>query len=87
MPNTASAKKMVRKTQKRTLINKMRMSRIKTFIKKVREAIATGTKDVAVEALRVAQPEVHRGVTKRVLHKNKAARIISRLSKHIKTMG
>ncbi|AHX11682.1 ribosomal S20 family protein [Neorickettsia helminthoeca str. Oregon] len=53
----------------------------------MREAIATGTKDVAVEALRVAQPEVHRGVTKRVLHKNKAARIISRLSKHIKTMG
>lgn len=87
MANTSSAKKMVRKIKRRTLVNKMRMSRIRTFVKKVREAIIAGPKLAAAEALRVAQPEVHRGVTKGVLHKNKAARIISRLSGHIKKMS
>jgi small subunit ribosomal protein S20 len=87
MPNTDSAKKMVRKIEKRTLINKMRMSRIKTFIKKVRTAISLNDKNIAREAFKVAQPEIHRGVTKKVMHKNKAARILSRLSKHIKNMN
>lgn len=87
MPNTSSAKKMVRKIAKRTLVNKMRVSRIKTFIKKVRAAILSNDKNVARDAFKVAQPEIHRGVTKGVMHKNKAARILSRLSKHIKNMG
>ncbi|KYH12754.1 30S ribosomal protein S20 [Neorickettsia sp. 179522] len=87
MANTASARKMVRKIKRRTLINKMRMSRIKTFVRKVRQAIAVGPKSAAAEALRVAQPEIHRGVTKGVLHKNRAARIVSRLSGHIKKMA
>ncbi|ABD45878.1 30S ribosomal protein S20 [Neorickettsia sennetsu] len=87
MANTASAKKMVRKIKRRTLVNKMRMSRIRTFVRKVRKAIAVGPKSAAAEALRVAQPEIHRGVTKGVLHKNRAARIVSRLSGHIKKMA
>lgn len=86
MANTKSAKKMVRKIEKRTLVNKMRISRIRTFIKKVRSAISSGSKDVAQTAFKVAQPEIHRGVTKKVMHKNKAARILSRLSAHIKAM-
>ena len=83
MPNKKNAKKMVRKIKTRTLINKMRVSRIKTFVKRVKSAISSSDKKLAVEEFKLAQPEVHRGVTKGVFTKNKAARIISRLHQKI----
>ena len=86
MANTKSAKKMVRKIARRTEVNKSRKSRIRTFIRKVEEAIAGGDKAVAVEALRVAQPEIMRGVTKGVTHKNTASRKVSRLAARVKGM-
>ena len=86
MANIKSAKKMVRKIEKHTIVNKMRVSRIKTFIRKVKEAIDAGDKQIAREAFKVAQPEIHRGVTKGVMHKNKAARLLSRLSAHVKAI-
>ncbi len=86
MANTDSAKKMARKIEKRTLINKMRLSKIKTFIKKVKEAVLGNNKELAQEAFKEAQPHIHRGVNKGLFHKNKAARIISRLSAKIKAI-
>ena len=86
MPNTRTAKKAMRQTQRRTMINKARKSRVRTFIRKVEEAIASGDAAAAKEALRAAQPEIMRGAQKRVLHKNTAARKISRLSKRIKAL-
>jgi small subunit ribosomal protein S20 len=64
----------------------MRRSRIRTFVKKVELAIASGNKEVAAEAFKEAQPELHRGVTKGLLHKNMAARKLSRLSARIKAL-
>ena len=86
MPNKKSAQKMVRKIEKRTTVNRMRLSRIKTFIRKVKDAVSSGDKDTAKLAFKSAQPEIHRGVTKGVMHKNKAARVISRLFAHVKKM-
>ena len=83
MANTASAKKRIRQTAKRTAINHARISRIRTFVKKVEAAIESGNKDEAAAALRAAQPELHRGVTKGVVHRNTAARKLSRLSKRV----
>lgn len=83
MANTTSAKKATRKIARRTEINKARRSRVRTFIRKVEEAIAGGDKAVAAEALRVAQPEIMRGVTKGVTHKNTASRKISRLASRV----
>ncbi len=82
-----SAEKRMRQTQRRTAVNRARGSRIKTFVKKVEAAIASGDKSGAAEALRRAQPEIHRGVTKGVLHKNTAARKLSRLSTRIKSLS
>lgn len=87
MANTTSAKKMVRKIEKRTLVNKMRRSKIKTFVRKVHSAIVAKDKSAAQEAFKVAQPHIHRGVNKGIFHKNKAARILSRLSAHIKAIA
>ena len=84
MANTASARKRIRQTAVRTLRNNSRKSRVRTFVKKVELAIATGDKTVAAEALRAAQPEMQRGVTKGVLHLNTVARKIARLAKRIK---
>ncbi|PJN95378.1 30S ribosomal protein S20 [Amaricoccus sp. HAR-UPW-R2A-40] len=83
MANSPSSKKRARQTERRTEVNKARRSRIRTFIRKVEEAIAGGDKAVAAEALRVAQPEIMRGVTKGVTHKNTAARKISRLASRV----
>ena len=83
MANTKSAKKAVRASERRTVINKNRRSRMRTFIRKVEEAIATGDKSVAETALRSAQPEIMRGAQKGVIHKNTASRKISRLSARI----
>jgi small subunit ribosomal protein S20 len=87
MANHKSAEKRMRQTQKRTARNRARVSRIKTFVKKVESAIASGDRITAAEALKTAQPEIHRGVTKGVLHKNAAARKLSRLSARIKSLS
>lgn len=86
MPNTASAKKRVRQTVRRTEVNRARVSRIRTFIKKVEVAIATGDKKAAQAALNAAEPEIMRGVTKGVLRRNTASRKVSRLSARIKVL-
>jgi small subunit ribosomal protein S20 len=87
MANTLQSKKRIRRNERRAEINKSRVSRIRTFIRKVEEAITAGDQAVASEALKAAQPEIMRGVTKGVLHKNTASRKISRLSKSVKALG
>ncbi|HEU0156673.1 MAG TPA: 30S ribosomal protein S20 [Stellaceae bacterium] len=86
MANHKSAEKRLRQTEKRTAINRARKSRVRTFVKKVETAIAGGDKDEAQSALRLAQPELHRAVTKGVLHKNTAARKLSRLALRINAL-
>jgi len=87
MANTPSAKKAVRKIAARTEVNKARRSRMRTFIRKVEEAIAGGDKEAANAALKAAQPEIMRSVTKGVMKKNTAARKMSRLSAGVKKIG
>jgi small subunit ribosomal protein S20 len=87
MANTPSSKKRARQTERKTAVNKARKSRIRTFLRKVEEALAAGSKDAAVEALKSAQPELMRGVTKGVVHKNTASRKISRLSARVKALS
>ncbi len=87
MANTKSAKKMVRKIARRTEVNKSRRSRLRTFVRKVEEAVATGDKKAATTALKAAEPEIMRGVTKGVLHKNTASRKVSRLAARVKGMA
>lgn len=87
MANTSSAKKMVRKIERRTAVNKARRSRVRTFLRKVEEAIATGDKTAADAAFRDAMPELHRAVSRGVFHKATAARKLSRLSSRIKALS
>ncbi|EYD73138.1 30S ribosomal protein S20 [Limimaricola hongkongensis] len=87
MANTPQSKKRARQNEQRFAINKMRRSRIRTFLRKVEEAIASGKQDAAQAALREAQPELMRGVTKGVVHKNTAARKMSRLSSRVKALA
>jgi small subunit ribosomal protein S20 len=87
MANHKSAKKRIRRNANRALINGARISRIRTFVKKVEAAIAVGDPAAAREALRVAQPELQRGVSRGVLHRNTASRKISRLSSRIKALA
>ncbi|PRX33717.1 small subunit ribosomal protein S20 [Meinhardsimonia xiamenensis] len=87
MANTPQAKKRARQNQRRYAINKARRSRIRTFLRKVEEAIASGDAEAAKAALRAAQPELMRGVTKGVLHKNTAARKMSRLAARVKALS
>ncbi|MBU0725561.1 MAG: 30S ribosomal protein S20 [Alphaproteobacteria bacterium] len=86
MANTASAKKRIRQTTRRTEINRARVSRIRSFVKKVELAIGSGDKDAASDAFKAAMPELQRGVSKGVLHKNTVARKLSRLSTRIKAL-
>ncbi len=81
MANTPQAKKRIRRNERRAEINGNRMSRIRTFVKKVESALDGGDKTAAAEALKAAQPELARGVARGVLHKNTAARKLSRLTK------
>ncbi len=83
MAQHKSAKKRIRQTERRTEVNRARMSRVRTFIRTVEDAIAGGDKNAAEAALRAAQPEIMRGVTKGVLHRNTAARRISRLAARV----
>ena len=87
MANSPQAKKRVRQIARRTAVNKARRSRIRTFIRKVEEAIASGDQGAARTALQAAQPEIMRGATKGVLHKNTASRKVSRLNHRIKAMA
>ena len=87
MPNIASAKKRVRTTAKRTLINHSRKTRIRGFIRKVEEAISSGDMKAALAALKAAEPEIMRGVSKGVIHKNTGSRKVSRLSKRVAALG
>ena len=86
MANTPSAKKRVRQLARKTEVNKARRSRIKTFVKKVEEFIVAGNSDEAKSAFKLAQPEIQRGVTKGIFHKNTASRKISRLLKRVKAV-
>jgi small subunit ribosomal protein S20 len=86
MPHHKSAEKRLRQTEKRTAINRSRLSRVRTFVKKVEVAIATGDKTAAQSALQLAQPELHRATTKGVLHKNTVARKLSRLAARINAL-
>jgi small subunit ribosomal protein S20 len=87
MANTASARKRIRQNEKRTVRNRARRSRVRTFLRKVEQAIAEGDKSVAQEAFKAAQPELQRAATKGVLHRNSVARKLSRLSSRIKDIG
>lgn len=87
MANTPQSKKRARQSERRYALNKARRSRIRTYLRKVEEAITSGDKDAAALALRTAQPELMRGVTKGVVHKNTAARKMSRLSARVKALG
>lgn len=87
MANTPQAKKRIRRNARRTDVNTARTSRIRTFVKKVEAAIEAGDKKVAVEALAAAQPELARGVSKGVLHKNTASRKFGRLTKAVSNLA
>ena len=83
MANTPQAKKRIRRNENRAEINGARISRIRSFVKKVETALDAGDKDAAKNALQAAQPEMARGVARGVLHKNTVARRMSRLSKRV----
>lgn len=87
MANTLQSKKRVRRNEKRTVINTARRSRIRTFIKKVEVALESGDKAAAVEAFKAAEPEIKRGVSKGVLHKNTASRKVSRLARRVNALS
>jgi small subunit ribosomal protein S20 len=84
MANTASAKKAVRKIERRTAVNTARRSRVRTYVRKAHEAIATGDAAAATAAFVVAQSEIMRAVSKGVIHKNTASRSVSRLAARVK---
>ena len=87
MANTAQSKKRARQGEARYAVNKARRTRIRTFLRKVEEAIASGDPAAAAAALQAAQPELARGVSKGVLHKNTVARKMSRLSSRVKAVA
>ncbi|MEK9642013.1 MAG: 30S ribosomal protein S20 [Paracoccaceae bacterium] len=87
MANSPQSKKRARQNDRNRLVNKNRRSRIRTFIRKVEEAIAGGDKESALVALRSAQPELMRGVSKGIFHKNTAARKMSRLAARVNEIG
>ncbi|MCJ2132792.1 30S ribosomal protein S20 [Methylobacterium sp. J-026] len=87
MANTASAKKMTRKIAKRTAINRSRRSRMRTFVRKVEEAIASGNQQDALTALRAAEPEMMRAAQHGIVHKNNVSRKVSRLAARVKALA
>jgi len=87
MANTSSAKKAVRKIAARTLVNKSRRSRVRSFIRKFDDAVLSGDVSVAAAAFKAAEPEIARAVTKGVLHKNTAARKVSRLAQKLNKLS
>lgn len=87
MANTSSAKKAARKIAARTDVNRTRRGRVRTYIRKVEEAIASGDKAKAAEALKAAEPEIMRAASKGVVHKNTASRKVSRLTARVKRLA
>ena len=87
MPNTASAKKRLRQTRRRTVVNRSRLSRVRTFVRRVEEAIASGDKAAAKEALSAAEPVLIRGAQKGVVKANTARRKVSRLALRVNAMA
>lgn len=87
MANTLQAKKRIRANARRAEVNKSRKSRIRTFVKKVEMALESGNAEEARAALKAAQPEMMRGVTKGVMHKKTASRKVSRLAKRVKALA
>ncbi len=87
MANSPQSKKRARQNEKRAEVKKARRSRIRTYLRKVEEHIESGDKEQATAALRAAQPELMRGVTKGIFHKNTAARKMSRLAARVKALG
>ncbi|MCY1128719.1 30S ribosomal protein S20 [Frigidibacter sp. RF13] len=87
MANTPQSKKRARQSERRQDVNKARRSRIRTFLRKVEEAITSGNSEAATTALKNAQPELARGITKGVLHKNTVARKMSRLASRVKALA
>jgi small subunit ribosomal protein S20 len=87
MANIRSAAKAARKAKRRQAINTARKSRVRSYVRKVEEAIASGDEKAAQQALREAQPEIVRGANKRILHKRAASRKVSRLTKRVKALS
>ena len=87
MANTSSAKKAARKIKRRTEISRDRISRLRTFVRKVEEAVASGDKAAAAAALKAAQPELGRASSKGVIHRNAAARKVARLAARVRAIG
>jgi len=87
MANTPQAKKRILRNAKRAEINRARISRIRTFVKQVESALASGNKDEAKAAIARVQPELARGVARGVMHKNTAARKLSRLTRRLTALG
>jgi small subunit ribosomal protein S20 len=87
MANTSSAKKATRKIARRTKVNRNRIGRLRSFVRKVEEALASGDKAAATEAFKAAQPELMRAASRGVIHRNTASRKISRLAARVKTVG
>jgi small subunit ribosomal protein S20 len=86
MPHHKSAEKRLRQTETRTVVNRSRMSRVRTFVKRVETAIETGDKEAAQSALQLARPEMQRATTKGVMHRNTVARKLSRLATRINAL-
>ncbi|WP_029004254.1 30S ribosomal protein S20 [Azorhizobium doebereinerae] len=87
MANTPSAKKAARKIERRTEVNRSRRSRVRTYLRKLEDALTAGDKDQAVAAFQAAEPEIMRAVTKGVLHKNTASRKVSRLAARVRKLS
>jgi small subunit ribosomal protein S20 len=87
MANTTSAKKAARKTVRRTAINRDRIGRVRTFVRRVDEAVASGDRDAAAAALKAAEPELMRAASKGTLHKNTASRKVARLAARVKALN
>jgi small subunit ribosomal protein S20 len=87
MANTRSAKKMIRKIDRQTAVNRTRLSRIRSFVRKVEEAIQSGDRAAATAALKAAEPEVMKGASKNIFHANAASRKISRLTRRVQAMA
>lgn len=86
MANTSSARKAVRKIAHRTEINRIRRSRVRTFVRKVEEALSAGDRAAALAALAIAEPELMRAAGKGVIHRNTASRKVSRLAQRVKAL-
>jgi small subunit ribosomal protein S20 len=87
MANTPSAKKAARKIERRTIVNRSRRTRLRTFVRKVEEAIASGNHEAAAAALKVAEPVIVRAAQNGIIHRNTAARKVSRLAHRVRSLA